>query len=567
MPERDELSSERVVFVTLIVVLLVTSLSSFYRVYLYSLGKLLFDEGYGYLSVALVGLYITLFNSIKQSGYSFGVSPGRTIAGLFLLIVSLIFYFSASIDTQYMVQYYGLSYVFLFLSLFIVVFTPVYTRDLIPLFSIFLLVPPPPGWIDVLTPKLSRLVGSIAAAISGAQLVKGPGYSVLLVHTNSGIVRFQVEFACTGIVTLSSILVVFPVILYLLAYSPRSLVRKLTASVLALIIALLLGFIGNLIRVLLVIYGARALGPETGLRLFHYSPSIVYATLSLLAGFYIADKIGAIRLALPRLRKGPSIHNPRAVGGVLLILLLFVSIFTGVIGIVNYTSRANTTGTIRLAREPTIIIQASTPSDYLRSPFKYLNLYAIGIKVTGIARDEQLTRILNAFVVYRVIIRNGNSSYLGYLEIVDTPGRLHTWQLCLTLQGYKVVDSYTREINGTPVYFVDFRKGGAGYLLAFVLLPTRVVSPVGSVDLYTRVSIISPYNLRDRAEREELMSRLLASLYHVSQATSGSYYQKYINYLSLTAYLILLVAVGYRAYQRYYIARGAVPNGSGRGKI
>ena len=566
MPERDELGTERVVFVTLLVVLLVTSLSPFYKVYLYSLGKLLFDEGYGYLSVALVGLYITLFNSIKQSGYSFGVSPGRTIAGLFLLVVSLIFYFSASIDTQYMVQYYGLSYVFLFLSLSIVVFTPVYKRDLIPLFSIFLLVPPPPNWIDLLTPKLSRLVGSIAAAISGAQLVKGPGYSVLLVHTNNGIVRFQVEFACTGIVTMSSILVVFPVILYLLAYSPRSSARKLAASLLALVVALLLGFIGNLIRVLLVVYGARALGPETGFRLFHYSPSIVYATLSLLAGFYIADKVGAIRLALPRLRKGPSIYSPKAVGGVLLILLFFVSLFTGVIGIANYTANSTANVSIRITREPAMIIRAPSPSDYLSSPFKYLNLYATGVKITGIAKDEQLTRILNAFVVYRIIIRSGNDSYLGYLEIVDTPGRLHTWQLCLTLQGYKVIDSYTRDVNGTLVYFIDFRRGGAGYLLAYVLLPTRVVSPVGSVDLYTRISIISPYNLKNRAEREELMSRLLASLYYVSQASSSSYYQKYINYLSLTAYLILLVAVGYGAYQRYYADRGAVLDELGRSK-
>ncbi len=551
---------EQTSFTFMLIIIILIGLSSFFKPYLYSFGKLLLDEDFGYLSVALVSVFLTLYFSLRHSGFSFGISALRVLIGLYLLLLSLIFYFSAGVDPDHMVQYYGLSFVFLFLGLWIVVFTPVYARDLVPLLSLFLLVPSPASWVDMFTPWLSRVVGGFVAWLSGSSLSGAPGYSVLVVNTNWGVVRFQVEYACTGIVTMSSILVVLPVLLYLLAYSPRSWFRKLLASVAALGVAVMLGFIGNIIRVLLVVYGSKWFGPETGLELFHYSPSIIYATLSLLVGFYVADRIGGIRLALPRLHVGRMFNRPEAVAGVLVILLIFTGFFVGVVESTGFLSGGNSGFS-----GPGLIINAPSPGDYIRNPGRYLGEYAGNISFTGLIRDEQLTRILNAFVVYRVYLKYLNYSYTGYLEIVDTPGRLHTWQLCLTLQGYNVYDSYTKSVNGSTVYFIDMRRGGRGYLLGYVLLPTRIVSGTGRVDLYTRISLISPYTVGEKEAVEDRVSHLLASIRGAGTMASSGFIVKYVDYLSLTSYLLLFIVAGYGVYSRLVLGEGAVRSGFRRG--
>ena len=534
----------RTSFAFTVAVLAALGLGWFFREYFYSLAQLMLDRDYGYLAVSIITVLVTLYFSLKQVGFAYGVSARRVLIGSYLIIISLIFYASSLVDPRYMVQYQGLSFSFILMAFIGIILSPVYARDLIPLISILLLVPPPPGWIDSLTPHLSRVVGELASYITGARLIGGAGYTTLVGVSPSGPVRFQVEYACTGIVTISSILVVVPIIFYLLAYSPRSTSRKLAASIASLIVALSLGFLGNLVRVLLVIYGTKWLGPEKGLALFHYSPSIIYATLSVLAGFYIADRIGGLRLAVPRIRLGRVLSKPEAVLGALIIIIVLAGFFVAGANAVTYASSSAGRGAgVRSG----LVIKAESPIDYINNPEKYIK-FVNNVSMVILGKDVQLTRILNAFVVYRVIAKHGNSSFLGYLEIVDTPGRLHTWQLCLTLQGYKVDNSYTRIINGTPVYYISVHKGARSYLLAYTLIPTKIVSPGATYELYTRISLIAPYTGKNRDNVEANLAFILSKLWSGARLTSTSNVSGLIKLLSASSYILLILIAAYEFY-------------------
>ena len=534
----------RTSFAFTVAVLMALSLGWFFREYFYSTAQLMLDRDYGYLAVSVITVLVTLYFSLKHVGFAYGVSLKRILIGSYLTTISLIFYASSLVDPRYMIQYQGLSFSFILLAFIGIILSPVYARDLIPLISILLLVPPPPGWIDSLTPHLSKVVGEIASYITGARLIGGVGYTTLVVSTSSGPVRFQVEYACTGIVTISSILVVIPIIFYLLAYSPRSTSRKLAASVISLIVALSLGFLGNLVRVLLVIYGTKWLGPEKGLALFHYSPSIIYATLSVLAGFYIADKLGGLRLAVPRFRLGRVLSKPEAVLGALLIIIILAGFF--VIG-ANAVAYAGSSAGKGSGVGSGLVIEAESPVDYINNPEKYIK-FINNVSMVILGKDEQLTRILNAFVVYRIIAKHGNSSYLGYLEIVDTPGRLHTWQLCLSLQGYKVDNSYTRIINGTPIYYISVHKGAQGYLLAYTLIPTRIVSPGATYKLYTRISLIAPYTGKNKENVEANLTIILSKLWSGARLATTNYVSGLISLLSASSYILLILIAAYEVY-------------------
>lgn len=94
----------------------------------------------------------------------------------------------------------------------------------------------------------------------------------------------------------------FPILLYLTVASTGGTRKKVYASVASLLTSLLIGFAGNVLRVILVIIAVKLIDPETGLTLFHYSPSIVYASVSAATAVVIIRKIlgpGVFQFKIP----------------------------------------------------------------------------------------------------------------------------------------------------------------------------------------------------------------------------------------------------------------------------
>ena len=536
------------VIVLIVILLEIIGVSWFYRVFWFGFSGLLVDEGFGYLGVSLVTVLILLFLSLRQAGFSFGFSLVRFLAGLLLVLLSLVFYFLGFVYGGFVVQFQGLSLVFLLLGLFVALFSPVYGRDVLPLLGLFLLVPLPAGFFDWLTPWLSRVIGQMVAWLTGSVFVGGQGFGVLYVDSPVGVVGFEVARACTGIVTLSSVLAVVPVVLYLLAFSPRGLKWRVLAGVLSLVVGVVIGFLGNVVRVLLVVLGTKLWGPDTGLGLFHYSPSVVYAGLAVYAGFWVARRVGGLDLMLPRLRVGFGPGSVRGVLGVVVLLLVLVGLFAGSVEAVGLLAGGSGGG------EGVVV---PSVGDFVGDPLGYL---AVGdFRVVSSVRDDWLTGVLNALVVYRVVVDSHGGVFSGFVEVVDNPARLHTWQLCLQLQGYEVVDSYTRSVNGSLLNVIVLERDGRGYVLVYRLLPVELVVPGGGeYRLWVRVSLLSP------GMGGEVVDRLSSVLLGIGATGSGNglgVYVGAVRVLAVFVYILVLAIIvfaarSYKSRKRVGVAQG-----------
>lgn len=486
---------------SLVMLILSYFLTTLYRDYLSGITKLMLVEEYSYLIPVVLSVTVTLYLSLRQVGFSYGIRLSKTLLSSCFLTLSFIFYWMSMVNLELKIQYLGLSFSWLFLALIILVYEPQRFVDLIPLLTAFLLIPVPTSVIDALTPQLSRVVGRIAALLAGAVYVEKPGFSQIIVESGSGEVAFSVETVCTGIVTLSNVFSVFPILLYLPIASLGTVKKKMLASIASLTAALVIGFAGNLVRVVLVILGVKFMGPDIGLTLFHYSPSIIYSSISIIVAVLLIKRfLGGSILNVSRLHIITP-ESPRLMITSLFLTLLVSTIFIGtVLAVQRGLEEAPPRG---------LKLELEDLEEFLNHPSRYL-WNSSDVTVLSETYDEFLTRVLGALKVYRVVFSQNNSiTYTGYVEIVDTPARLHTWQLCLTLQGFKILNTWIKTALVNPVTFIKIEKNGAEYLLSYIIEEVEVISSDLNTRLYTRISILTPLSRFNPTTVEEEAANLL----------------------------------------------------------
>jgi hypothetical protein len=486
---------------SLVMLILSYFLTTLYRDYLSGITKLMLVEEYSYLIPVVLSVTVTLYLSLRQVGFSYGVRLSKTLLSSCFLILSFIFYWMSMFNLEFKIQYLGLSFSWFFLALIILVYEPQRFVDLIPLLTVFLLIPAPTSVIDALTPQLSRVVGRVAALLAGAVYVEKPGFSQIIVESVSGEVAFSVETVCTGIVTLSNVFSVFPILLYLPIASLGTVKKKMLASIASLITALVIGFAGNLVRVVLVILGVKLMGPDIGLTLFHYSPSIIYSSISIIVAILLIKRfLGGSVLSVSRLHIITP-ESPRLMITSLFLTFLVSTIFIGTVLAVHRG--------LEEAPPRGLKLELDDLEEFLNHPSRHL-LNSSDVTVLSERYDEFLTRVLGALKVYRVIFsQNNRITYTGYVEIVDTPARLHTWQLCLTLQGFKILNTWIKTALVNPVTFIKIEKDGAEYLLSYIIEEIEVISSDMNTRLYTRISILTPLSRFNPTTVEEEAANLL----------------------------------------------------------
>jgi hypothetical protein len=467
---------------TILTGLMVFLSESLYRTVLEDYMKLALVEEYSYLIVVLFSVMILFYYLLRDLGLSYEVRVGKTLASALLASLSLVFYVSRLFDLEYSIQYGSISLVLITLSLITVVYNPSTLKDLIPLLSLFFLVPLPTSFVDSITPYLSRFVGRLAALLTGATLVEGPAYTRLMIETPSGPTLFDVGVVCSGITVISSVLAAVPVIVYLAVSSPYSVRRKLTGALVSFSLATLIGFLGGLVRVVLVVFASTTYGVEVGMGFTRYLPSAIYSAISVLTALLIANKYVGLRYVTPRpLLKRVNVEWGY-VAGVLMVVLAFLSAYTITLSQI-VASHENAS----LSND--IIVDLAELSDFTNHPPRYVFNASKNLKLVRYSYNSYLTRVLGASSVYDVLVV-GNVSYTGYVEVVETPGRLHTWQLCLALQEYKVLNSWSKLVNGTRLYFIEVGKEGFRGVLGYVLIPVIAKAPEEKVVAYVRVSLM-----------------------------------------------------------------------------
>jgi len=524
---------------TILTGIMVFLFESLYRGVLEDYIRLALVEEYSYLIVVLFSVVVLFYYLLRNLGLSYEVRVSKVLASALLASLSLVFYISRLFDAEHSIQYGSISLVLIMLSLIILVYNPATLKDLIPLLSLFLIVPLPTSFIDFITPYLSRFVGRLAALLTGATLLESPAYTRLMIETPSGSAMFDVEVACTGIVTMSSVLAVVPVIVYLAVFSPYGMRRKLAGILASLSLATLIGFLGNLIRVTLVVLASTSYGLEAGMGLFHHLPSAIYSAISVLTAFIIADKYAGLRYVTPR----PLLRRVNVewgyVAGVFVVILVFFSAYTITLSQIIVSHETSSLGN-------GIFVDLAELSEFMSYPPKYVFNASKNLRLVRYSYNSYLTRVLGAFSVYDVLVV-GNKSYTGYVEVVETPSRLHTWQLCLTLQGYEVFNSWSKLVNGTRLYFIEIEKEGVRGVLGYVLIPVITKAPEEKVVAYVRVSLM---RLSREASIDPVIKEVEEGLLGVSASGGSTRALEDVLYWSiltsqalalfLTAYLIVI---------------------------
>jgi len=503
-----------------------------YREFFDSIIKLAQSEEYSYIIVSFFTVFAILYLTTKYIGFSYGVRLSKIVFTVALSFLSIAIHSLARVELEHRVQLMGLSFVCIFVVLLLLIYEPNTLNELVVFLTPLLLIPLPARFVDFLTPLLSRYIGKLAGVVTGARIIETPGFIQLEVISASGEpVRLSVEAVCTGIVTMSSILAIIPLLLYIATFSIDKPVKKILISLLSLTTALLIGLIGNFVRILLVVYATMRLGAEHAYTLFHYSPSLVYSTISVLVAFYIMRrylKFKALRLR-GSLRDITLKTTWEYIAGVLLLSVITVSVLS--IAVLSASSGVGVSD---------ITVDATSISEYLQNPAKYLSTSKLDF--TSSIYDSFLTRVLSALAVYRVSARSQGELYTGYIEVVDTPARLHTWELCLTLQGYFVKASWSSDVMNVRVNFIVIERGNWRGVLAYTLFPVIVRTTSGEYSIYTRISLLS----EEASNITDKLSSILLSviLEHSSERASRSVIE-FLNILSQSSIYILSVFLVY----------------------
>jgi len=473
-----------------------------YRDYFETVVKLVFTEDYSYLLVAFSTVAVSLYLSYRYMGLSYEIQLSRVLSNSLLFIIAVMLYHASKLSLDYSVQLMGLSFAVMLIATIMFVFKPLSPGDTIPLITPLLTVPIPASVLDRVTTSLSRVIGKVAALLTGTKLVEAQAFTMIEVVTaNDGVRALSIEAVCSGIAMLSAAIVIFPLLAYYITASREKALRKAVVSAIAFATGLLIGFVGNTLRVISIVLVAKYYGVEAATSIFHYSPSAIYALLSVITAYALISKLARIAYAVPRpLEADTNLSGLRweYVAGTLILLLFMVSAVQ-VSTVLSENALAGEAGTVA--------IKVDSVGDFIENPVKYL---VRSDMVSSYVYDAFLTRVTGSLAMYRISVVTGNDTYPGLLELVDTTGRLHTLQLCFSVQGYRVLNAWNEQRGSLMVGYIMSEKDGVLYLLTYMLTPVTVKSTSGDYAFYARVSLVKPYT--GAGDLETAANTLLRSL-------------------------------------------------------
>jgi len=508
-----------------------------YKDFLRSIALLVFNEEYSYLFSSLFTVLAVLYLSLRYTGLSYGVRPSKVVLSVAFALLATVLHYIASIDPEYMVQLMGFSFSLVFIGVTLMIYELSSLAEVLPLLSPLLLIPVPTSFVDSLTPYLSKAVARIVAFLTGARIIASPGFTELEVSTPGGIARFNVEAICTGIVAIGAVLAIAPLLLYVASFSIGKLLRRVGVALLVAVSALAVGFVGCIIRVLIVVLAAKSIGVDHAYQLLHYSPSILYSSIAVIIAYHIINRFCRFRQVMPQAtgRVFATVSWGYVAGAQLVVAIIVFS----VIGLSQLICSPSPEAI------PEKVVHVSSLESFVKDP----EIYVLNVSNAKVYKyfDEYLTRVLNALAVYRALITVGNETLSGYIEVVDTPARLHTLQLCLTLQGYNVVSTWSGIVGSAKTVYMALEKSGWRGVLAYTVLPVEVVYGDSSVRMFVRVSLMSG---GDMAKAVDAVTKALSGV-----AGSGHYqglpqsvrYFVWIStalILALVAYAITLAVLG-----------------------
>ncbi len=445
-------------------------LSVFYKDLLVSVAAAASSAGYSYLLVIYGSVASILVLSIVEQrlGLASSVTLGRILASLFLVSSAVLLYSLAGFAGMYEVQVRAFSAILLAWGLMAVFLRVLDASGLAAIASLILLVPVPTAALDELSVHLSRLVGSTVSALSGAELILTPSATYLRVATPSGPRLLEITFACSGVVSVSALLAIAPVALYIGLSSRGSAARKAAAIASSLLAGVAVVIGGNILRVYAVVEAAKASGVEEAMRLFHSTPSILYVAVGV---------AGALGVALKLAGRSAPPPSPGGGGSARSMLVALFAVFLAAFTLYYYIGPPLSPGGIysasftELVKDPSAVISGEA-------------------EILSKRVDPGLALRLGETVTQQIVVEYRGERYTGFIELAESPLRFHSWSVCLAYQGYQLLGQERVSAGGQPVeiYYVDL--SGSEGVVAYTVY--KVLASFGGVEkpVYIKLSLI-----------------------------------------------------------------------------
>lgn len=447
-------------------------------------------ENYSYL-IAIIPISIAVLYKLLTNEFEIeGINVFRLIGSVSLFLFSILFYLLGDIINEFFLEFKALSIVCLLWSSLALFFRP--KNFAIAYLSIAILltfVPIPRQAIDYLSSILTRVVASVVSTITSTQVVEREGMLMLLVKDATGVNSlFEIAPVCSGVVSILSILTIAPLIAYFAIISSSPKAKKFIYACASLAIAVVIVFIGNLIRLILIIELAKHIGSEVALMFFHYTPSIIYVAIATFLAIYTISKF----LSMPKANKQSSSITIKFVKPS---LSFYLAIATYAILLITYNS---VTPLISAATLTQFSISVASLPQLLEKPATAI-LNSSNILILHDIPEPRISESLGVPAVRRIILEYNATQFVGYIEVADTPTKFHGWYVCVTAQGYDIERSWV-EVGNTTIYHMVISKSRTRLLLSYTIY--KLTLPEGVT--YVRLSIMTPIiedNIQEYVEK------------------------------------------------------------------
>lgn len=269
------------------------------------------------------------------------------------------------------------------------------------------------------------------------------------------------------------------IVIYFAYRSSLSIGRKTLYTILLIALGVFLVYLGNLLRISLVIWITRWYSYELALEVFHQAPSLVYSMVGALIVILLAIKLFRWRGA-PQLSIG--VRNYYGVSPNIIAVFILTIIMLSLMSI-TYPSVEAYQNQFSSASEFMTLDELLTNTAY--TLFRGLNA-----SVRYVVDEPALTEVLGASIVKRFGLDVNGSLYEGYIEVAETPGRYHSWSVCLTVQGYRIYSVWSVNLEEGTYTFYEFSKGYEKLLMGLSIYSMPIYIGGEKTTAYIRVSIV-----------------------------------------------------------------------------
>ena len=470
---------------------------------------------YSYI-LLLLPIAIAVFIKVVLDRFQIvGANLVRVFTFTMFISISILLYTLANLVIGNVIEFITLSFIFLLwgiLTLFLS--SRSYVSAFLTMSIFLLLIPIPRSLINELLMTLTSIIAKIVSILTNSALSISTNYPVLSTIDNLGMVRsFEINPMSSGVITLTFIIAITPLIGYLVSRSTAPTTKKLGIGTVSILIAISAVLLGNITRLVLAILITKYWGYEIGLIISHYTLSVICIAIAITISIYLCTKLPS-KSVDTEVERGIVKIDIRWVVSVILAMLITI--------IYPYASLITLQSTIMSNVSPVI----SLPNFFNESIIVNTDIPNTSI--------PKLNELMKASIVKSFTLNHKGCEFSGYLEIDEDPTKFSNWYIYLTLQGYRIT-GYWSEISNVTINYILLSKGSENMLIGYTIYnyPTEMKNAV-----FARVSLLTSVNSEKNCK---YVASIIRSLLNNVEVSNGFKVTNSLEYVILAINMSIVI--------------------------